>query len=152
MNIQGKDNQRPIKANGVVRKKINPSGADGIILKCSSCGSFRHLLDDCPDSWENMYKMKNMENEHRKVLCHSDRAILDGSRVWEEATNKSGVIEELSTVVTGLKEEIISSKREIKQIKIGKNRNLDGMGECLKLQSEEQEGEKCLFWVNWAVR
>ena len=90
-----------------------------------------------------------MGNEHRKVLCHSDRAVLDGSRVWKEATNKSqsGVIEELNTVVTGLKEEIISLKREIKQIKIGKNRKLDGMGECFKLQSEEQAGETCLSSV-----
>ena len=31
---QRKDNQMPIKANGVIRKKINPSGADGKILKC----------------------------------------------------------------------------------------------------------------------
>ena len=125
-NRQGKDNQRPIKANGVLRKKINPSGADGKILKCLSCGSFRHLLDDCPDSWENMDKKKNMGNEHRKELCHSDRPVLDDSRVWEEATYKSGAIEELSTVVTGLKEEIISLKREIKQIKEGKNKKLDG--------------------------
>ena len=109
-----------MKANGVVRKKINPSGADGKILKCLSCGSFRHWLDVCPDSWE-----KNMGKEHRKALCHSDRAVLDGSRVRQEATNKSGVIEELNTVVAGLKEEIISLKREIKQIKIGKNRKLD---------------------------
>ena len=71
-NRQGKDNQRPTKANGVVRKKINPSGADGKILKCLSCGSFWHLLDDCPDSWENMDIKKYMGNEHRKVLCHSD--------------------------------------------------------------------------------
>ena len=41
-NIQGKDNQMPIKANGVLRKKLN------------SCGSFLHLLDDCTDSWENI--------------------------------------------------------------------------------------------------
>ena len=146
-NRQGKDNQKPIKANGVVRKKINPSGADGKILKCLSCGSFRHLLDNCPDSWENMDIKKNMGNEHRKVLCHSDRAISDGSRVWEEATNKSGVTEELKTVVTGLKEEIVSLKREIKQIKIGKKRKIDGMGECFNLQSEEQEGEMCLSSV-----
>ena len=145
-NRQGKDNQRPIKASGVVRKKINASGADGKILKCLSCGSFRHLLDDCPDSWENIAKKKNMGNEHRKVLCHSDRAV-HGFRVWEEATNKSGVIEELSTVVTGLKEEIISLKREINQIKIGKNRKVDGMGERFKLQSEEQHGEMCISSV-----
>ena len=96
-----------------------------------------------------MAKKKNMGNEHRKALCHSDRAVLDGSRVSEEATNKSqsDVIEELNTVVTGLKEEILSLKREIKQIKIGKNRKLDGMGECFKLQSEEQAGETCLSSV-----
>ena len=64
--------------------------------------------------------------------------------MWEEATNKSGVTEELKTVVTGLKEEIVSLKREIKQIKIGKKRKIDGMGECFNLQSEEQEGEMCL--------
>ena len=43
--------------------------------------------------------------------------------------------------------EIISLKREIKQIKIGKNRKHDGMGECFKLQSEEQEGETCISSV-----
>ena len=136
-NRQGKDNQRPIKANGVVRKKINPSGTDGKILKCLSCGSFRHLLDDCPDSWENMDIKKNMGNKHRKVLCHSDRAISEGSRVWEEATNKSGVTEELKTVVTGLKEEIVSLKREIKQIKISVSSVLGKLsGEMKNLKSE----------------
>ena len=149
VNLKGRNHgtyKEEITRNGFARKKINPSGADGKILKCLSCGSFWHLLDDCPDSWENIAKKKNMGNEHRKALCHSDRAVLDGCRVWEEATNKSqtGVIEELNTVVTGLKEEIISLKREIKQIKIGKNRKLDGMGECFKLQSEEQVGETCL--------
>ena len=146
-NKQVKDRQRHVKIYGDVRKKINPSGADGKILKCLSCGSFRHLLDDCPDSWENIAKKKNMGNEHRKVLCHSDRAVLDGSRVWEEATNKSGVIEELNTVVTGLKEEIISLKREIKQIKKGKNRKFDELGECFKVQSEEEGEETCISSV-----
>ena len=109
-NKQEKDNQRPIKAYGVVRKKINPSGADSKILNCLSCGSFRHLLDDCTDSWENIAKKKNMGDEHRKALCHSGRAVIDSSRVWEEATNKPTVIEELNTVVAGLKDEIISLK------------------------------------------
>ena len=94
-----------------------------------------------------MEKMKNMGNEHRKVLCHSDRAVLAGSSVWEDETYRPGVIEEFSTVVTRLKEEIISLKREIKQIKIGRNRKPDGMRECVKLQSEEQEGEACISSV-----
>ena len=41
--------------------------------------------------------------DHRKALCHSNRSVLCGSRVWKEPTNNSGVIEELDTVVTGLK-------------------------------------------------
>ena len=48
-----------------------------------------------------------------KTLSHSDRAVLDGSRVWEEETNKSGVFEELNTVVSGLKEEIVSLKMRL---------------------------------------
>lgn len=27
---------------------------DGRILICLSCGSYRHLLDACPDSWEKV--------------------------------------------------------------------------------------------------
>ena len=94
-----------------------------------------------------MDKKKNMGKKHRKVLCHSDRSVLDGSRVWEDATNKLGVMEELRIVVTELKEEIISLKREINQIKISKNRILDGMGECFKLQSEEEERDACISSV-----
>ena len=85
-----------------------------------------------------------MGAEYRKTLCHSDRVVLDGPRPWKEPTNKSGVIEELDKVVTGLKEEIISLKREIKQINIGKNRKLDELGECFKVQSEEEGEETCI--------
>ena len=40
-----------------IKKKINPTGRDGEVLKCKSCRSFRHLLDDCLDSWEDMGNM-----------------------------------------------------------------------------------------------
>ena len=46
------------------RKKINPIGTDGRYLTCKSCGSYRHLLVDCPDSWENMTKVYTTEDEH----------------------------------------------------------------------------------------
>lgn len=45
-------------------KKMNPTGADGQTLTCDSCGSFRHLLQDCPDSWENMAKLNISDNEN----------------------------------------------------------------------------------------
>ena len=39
-----------------MEKKINPTNDKGETLVCPSCGSFRHLLADCPDSYENMKK------------------------------------------------------------------------------------------------
>ena len=41
------------------KKKINPKGENGEILICPSCGSYRHLLAECPDSYENQAKMKS---------------------------------------------------------------------------------------------
>ena len=46
-----------------------------------------------------------------------------------------------------LKEEIISLKRKIKQIKIGKNRIFDGLGECSLLRTEEEGGTMCISSV-----
>ena len=33
-------------------------------MTCRSCGSFRHLVAKCPDSWENLSKVHITENEH----------------------------------------------------------------------------------------
>ena len=33
-------------------RPLNPVGPDGNTLLCVACGSFRHLVADCPDSWE----------------------------------------------------------------------------------------------------
>ena len=40
--------------SGNIKKKVNPTGADGNIKRCKSCESIRHLLPECPDSYENM--------------------------------------------------------------------------------------------------
>ena len=45
----------------IIVKRIIPIGSDGCILKCYSCGSFRHLLKKCPDSWENIQKKNSDE-------------------------------------------------------------------------------------------
>ena len=55
------------QTNGMslIRKKKNPVGSNGRPLTCRSCGSYRHLVRECPDSWENMSKINNsMEDEH----------------------------------------------------------------------------------------
>ena len=40
-------------------RRMNPLGKDGRALTCKACGSFRHMLPECPDSWENMGKINN---------------------------------------------------------------------------------------------
>ena len=35
-------------------KSLNPVGGNGKPMLCKSCGSFRHLLSECPHSYENM--------------------------------------------------------------------------------------------------
>ena len=34
-----------------IRMKKNPIGANGIPLSCKACGSYRHFVAHCPDSW-----------------------------------------------------------------------------------------------------
>lgn len=46
-------------------KNINPIGPDGRSLLCKSCGSFRHLLARCPDSWENMANTNKEDTESK---------------------------------------------------------------------------------------
>ena len=48
------------------RKRRNPLGTNGRLLLCKSCGSYRHLIAKCPDSWENMDKLKanKIRNEY----------------------------------------------------------------------------------------
>lgn len=49
-------------------KNINPNGPDGKIMTCRSCGSYRHLVKNCPDSWENLQQANITENEEHVVL------------------------------------------------------------------------------------
>ena len=41
-------------ANQRYERRMNPKGPDGKVLLCKSCGSFRHFVANCPDSWENL--------------------------------------------------------------------------------------------------
>ena len=51
-----------------MKKNTNPTGPDGRLLTCKSCGSFRHLLPACPDSWENLSKTTNVVEDENAVL------------------------------------------------------------------------------------
>ena len=52
----------------LIRKKNNPVGSNGRPLTCRSCRSYRHLVRECPDSWENMSKINTSVEEKHIVL------------------------------------------------------------------------------------
>ena len=49
---------------------MNPVGPDGNVLLCVACGSFRHLVANCPDSWDNMgmNQMSVVKEETEKAV------------------------------------------------------------------------------------
>ena len=55
-------------------RRMNPTGQNGKVLTCITCGSYRHLLNECPDSWENISKTNYIEtNDGRTIENDSDR-------------------------------------------------------------------------------
>ena len=49
-----RDGRKRSASGSFKKKRLNPTGADGNVRRCKSCDSIRHMLSDCPDSWENM--------------------------------------------------------------------------------------------------
>ena len=47
------ENESPQNAKRRNKRKLNPTGPDGRPMLCNACGSYRHLMAECPDSWEN---------------------------------------------------------------------------------------------------
>ena len=51
------------------KRPLNPTGADGERLLCRACGSYRHMLSDCPHSYEKMQnKVYNTEEESNEEV------------------------------------------------------------------------------------
>ena len=131
----GKDHKIKSDSESVVnktglKKKINPSGRDGEVLKCKSCGSFRHLLDDCPDSWENMGKKVDKENTE-KSQSHGDlrKIVKNGVGPFEYGggkqlelqgeTNIEAVMAKLTQEIENLKKENKILRDDIKELQLG---------------------------------
>ena len=49
--------QKNFSPKSAKNKRMNPVGTDGRTLTCKCCGSFRHLVANCPDTWENQPKV-----------------------------------------------------------------------------------------------
>lgn len=64
--------KKPFKKHEQAKDKsgrpINPKGSDGTIMTCRACGSFRHLLRECPDSYEKRDAAYCVDGEEEE--CH----------------------------------------------------------------------------------
>ena len=109
-----------------VGKKLNSLVSNGKILLCHSCGSYRHLVADCPDSWENMVyqqtsgfamkqgnlikcdKLKNVKNGRTDPFEPGEECCIPyvSNQVAEEMTK-------LTMEISNLKDEI-NALREVK--------------------------------------
>ena len=76
-------------------RKVNPKGSDGKTLLCLACGSYRHMLSDCPDSWENMDK--SSEN----VVLFTQFQPITESALATEARNCAVLDSACSSTVCG---------------------------------------------------
>ena len=49
-------------------RRMNPTGQNGKVLTCIACGSYCHLLNECPDSWENISKANYIETDDGRPI------------------------------------------------------------------------------------
>ena len=69
-------------------RNVNPIGNNGNVLTCAACGSFRHLLGDCPDSWENLEKANICKSKDNvDVILFTGGNKVDISELGNESRN-----------------------------------------------------------------
>ena len=84
-------------------RPMNPLGRDGQVMTCKCCGSFRHFLRDCPDSWENSRRgnigIGNQSEEHAILFTGCSRE--DFAVLISEAYNCAVLDSACSSTVCG---------------------------------------------------
>ena len=77
-------------------RPMNLKGTNGRYLTCKACGSFRHMVTDCSNSWENISKTNIVQKDD---LCKQEEydinAVEEGERVTLFAGNNKRIIQEL---------------------------------------------------------
>ena len=115
---------------GWMKKKLYPLGSDGKILLCNSCGSYRHLVAECQDSWENIVKRKTSQlNMNLMGQSAEDQLKGEENRSREslelgEVCGVSVANKQLAGEVTQLKIELRNLKAKTKEIKVVKDKVL----------------------------
>ena len=63
-------------SNDVVKMNLKSLGLDGPILLCKSCGSYSHLMAECPVSWEYVIKSKASKGNVKSVDQSNKKKIM----------------------------------------------------------------------------
>ena len=130
-------------------KKRNPVGMNGKLLTCKSCGSYRHLVAECPDSWENMEK-KNVSKKDLNLKSPCVKGSICSDQGLTQSENKGelqvglemnhSVPSELSAEISRLNNEIKCLKDEIRIMMIEKDDHIKEQKQGKKNENNNQEG------------
>ena len=130
-------------------KKRNPVGMNGKLLKCKSCGSYRHLVAECPDSWENMEK-KNVSKKDLNLILPCVKGGICSDEGLTQSENKGelqvgleinhSIPGELSAEISRLNNEIKCLKDEIRMMMVEKDDQIKEQKQGKKNENSNQEG------------
>ena len=86
--------------NGGMMRPINPTGQGGQILRCAACDSVRHMLAECPHSYENMNAFE-VEIEEDRPCLFTGRDVSELLVLSTEAQNCAVLDSACSSTVCG---------------------------------------------------
>ena len=89
-------------SNANKTRPINPTGPDGNALTCLACGSYRHMMDKCPHSWENMGEVNIVDSFQENVVLFTGYNKQDMATLGSEARNCAVLDSACSSTVCGI--------------------------------------------------
>ena len=142
------DSWRSNNTNKGPRKKMNPVGANGKTMLCNSCGSYRHFLAECPDSWENM-ENKYVSQKDLKSMFPCVKGGICNDDVLTRSENKGelqvglemnySVPGKLNAKIARLTNEIKCLKAELRMMKVDKDEQIKGQKQGKNGENSIQE-------------
>ena len=142
------DSWRSINTYKGPRKKMNPVGSNRKTMLCNSYGSNRHLLAECPDSWENMENKYASQKDLKSMfpcvkggICNDDgvtRSEYKGELLVGLEMNYS-VPGKLNSEIARLTNEVKCLKAELRMMKVDKDEQIKEQKQGKKWESSIQE-------------
>ena len=131
-------------------KKRNPVGMNGKLLKCKSCGSYRHLVAECPDSWENMEKKKVKRSLKGGICSDTGLTRLENKGELQVGLEMNhSVPGELSVEIASVNNEVKCLKEEIRMMKGDKEEQIKEQKQGKKWENSIQEEVIACTYTNY---